>query len=563
MIDPEPPRARRRADARAFALVCAGLVAAAAATPAHVRAQPPDAGLEDAPPDAGTADEGDAWGTDRLPVEDEPEPTPTPSPADGDAANAGRAGAETPGRDAPDASTSADTEGSGDGHGAVSDGDSGDEAGDFLSGFGFGTYGRVVAASDLRGGTGADANIVSRAPRIDEGTYFELELRREDTLPWMTSKIVATLAVNGPLFHFDGDFAESFAIRNLFLELGNVGVEGLSLWAGSRMWRGDDVYLLDTWPLDNLNAVGGGAGFEHEYLDARLAVGFTRPNDPFQTQIVDVLPVDGFVPDEVFLLDRPRIVTALKLTGFPLGRGDVGIKATLYGELHEMAAGDRRDDSDVVVHLPADDGYVLGAQVGGWIVENRAFANVFFRYARGLGAYDPFGVPFRTGTVIDTGRAEETLLAVSLNYEVAFLGIQAGAYYRHFRDADPSLLERSLLAEGAIDLRPHFYILDWLGVALDLSYQALQTTALDERTGNGVGGSVWKLGIMPFVSPFGRGTYTRPHLRLIYAATFRDEGARALYNPLDPRSQRDVEHFLGIGAEWWIDTVSYSGPQAQ
>jgi hypothetical protein len=34
----------------------------------------------------------------------------------------------------------------------------------------------------------------------------------------------------------------------------------------------------------------------------------------------------------------------------------------------------------------------------------------------------------------------------------------------------------------------------------------------------------------------------------------------SLLNDLDPRSTRSVEHFLGIGAEWWIDSSSYSAP---
>ncbi|NCQ59297.1 MAG: hypothetical protein GW913_01355, partial [Myxococcales bacterium] len=46
------------------------------------------------------------------------------------------------------------------------------------SGFAFGSYGRVVAASDLQGAMGSDADIVAHGPRIDESVYAELELRR-------------------------------------------------------------------------------------------------------------------------------------------------------------------------------------------------------------------------------------------------------------------------------------------------------------------------------------------------------------------------------------------------
>ena len=46
--------------------------------------------------------------------------------------------------------------------------------------FQFGSYGRVMAAGDGRGGPGRDADITSHGSRLDEDTYVELELRRED-----------------------------------------------------------------------------------------------------------------------------------------------------------------------------------------------------------------------------------------------------------------------------------------------------------------------------------------------------------------------------------------------
>ena len=74
--------------------------------------------------------------------------------------------------------------------------------------------------------------------------------------------MVATLALGHPIFHYDGDFDARLAVRNLYLEERDLGLEGLSLWMGSRMLRGDDIYLLDFWPLDNLNTVGGGVRYD-------------------------------------------------------------------------------------------------------------------------------------------------------------------------------------------------------------------------------------------------------------------------------------------------------------
>lgn len=426
--------------------------------------------------------------------------------------------------------------------------------------FYFGSYGRIVVASDLEGRTGRQSNITSWGPRVDEAdTYAEIELRREDHFLGIDTQIVATIAYGGPIFHFDGDFSERIAIRNLFAESRNILTRGLAIWAGSRMWRGDDIYLFNFWPLDNLNMVGGGVRYALEEIgELSVAVGLGQPNDPFQRQEVLVPARTGFLPDTVVFLDRPRLVAAGKLTWWPFGRmARDGMKAILYYEQHVLPAGERRTDGGLVERLPDDLGWAVGAQFGAYLTDSRTFANLFFRYARGLGAYDPLGVPFQEGSVIQTGRAEELRIALSANWEHDFFGLQVGAYFRYFRDADPNVFGRGALSEGALNLRPHFWFDRFAGVAVDISYQGMQASALNEATGNPEGGNVFKIALMPFITPFGRGTYTRPHLRVIYSLTARDDGARALYPVLDPRSVATVEHFLGIGVEWWFSSTSY------
>jgi maltoporin len=426
--------------------------------------------------------------------------------------------------------------------------------------FYFGSYGRVIVASDLEGRVGRQSNIVTFGPRIDEtDTYAELELRREDHFAGMDTTIVATIAYGGPIFHFDGEFSERIAIRNLFAETRNLLTPGLAVWAGSRMWRGDDIYLFNFWPLDNLNMIGGGLRYALEGIgELSVAGGLAQPNDPFQRQEVLVPARAGFVPDTVVFLDRPRLVIGAKLTWWPFGRYEPdGLKAILYYEQHVLPSGERRNPEGFTEPLPEDLGFVVGAQIGGYITSMRAFANVFFRYGRGLGAYDPLGVPFTEGSVIQTGRAEEVRIALSANWELDIFGLQIGAYWRYFRDADPNVFARGALTEGSIDLRPHLWLDRFVGIALDISYQGMQSTALDELTGQPEGGNIFKLAIAPFVSPFGRGTYTRPHIRILYSLTVRDDGARALYPALDPRSSNTVEHFLGMGVEWWFSSTSY------
>src|SRR5262249_22233271 len=83
------------------------------------------------------------------------------------------------------------------------------------TGFSFGSYGRMIAAGDLHGGPGRDADVVAHGARLDEGNYVELELRRDDY--WNVTKtgtrLVATLAVASPVFHYTGNFDVQMAVR--------------------------------------------------------------------------------------------------------------------------------------------------------------------------------------------------------------------------------------------------------------------------------------------------------------------------------------------------------------
>lgn len=437
--------------------------------------------------------------------------------------------------------------------------------------FVFGSYGRIVAASDLDGRLGRSSNIVAFGPRIDEETYAELELRREDRLAaGVHSSVVATLAISGPLFHLDGDFAEQLAVRNLYAEVDGAMLEGLTLWAGSRMVRGDDIYLLDWWPLDNLNIIGGGAGYRYQkLLSFRLHVGIGRPKDPFYLQTRDVVARQGFEPANVAILDRPRVVTAFRAAVTPINRDDFGLKFVLYGEAHTLPAGERKLESGATESLPRDRGFLVGAQVGLWHNRpaaegptgphtERSFVNLFARYARGLAAYDTFASPVQSGSTLSSGNASEALVALSGNYERAFFGLQVGAYYRWFHDDEKTAFAGGAINEGAINIRPQIFFNDYAGVSVDASYQALALARLDEVTGDPVRGSIAKIGIIPFVSLGGRGSYARPRLRVIYSASFRDEGARGLYPLEDARARQSTEHFLGIGAEWWFDSSSYA-----
>lgn len=424
------------------------------------------------------------------------------------------------------------------------------------TGFSFGSYGRVGIASDLRGRSGRQANITAFGSRLDLAPYMEAQFNYDWRLRQTRWRAVLTIAANDSLFHFTGEFGGTFAIRNLYLEEQGALHPSLSLWAGSRMYRGDDAYLLNWWPLDNLNMVGGGARFDAgNDLTIQAAIGMNRLDDPYQLQTISVTARDGFGGATALLLDRPRIISTAKLTWWLAGRtARTGMKLSLYGEFHAMAEGVRQiNDRGDRVLLPSDSGYVVGAQFGAYSGAN--FINVFARWSQGLGAYGDLRVPAVIDSVRTSERAQEFRLAASGNWEHGMFALMGAAYVRYFRDADAGVFSRSALWEGAVVARPIVWFGQRAGLALEGSYQRVVYDALDPETGVGaVQGSVIRAGVVPFVSPGGRGSYTRPHLQLIYLMTVRDEGARRLYAPGDPFGFNSVEHYLGLGAEWWFNS---------
>ncbi|MBX3234430.1 MAG: carbohydrate porin [Labilithrix sp.] len=432
-------------------------------------------------------------------------------------------------------------------------------------GFVFGSYGRVWAASDLRGSTGRGTNIVAFGPRIvDEGSYGELELRREDTFnPRVKTRIVATLALFPPFFHFTGNPANSIGVRNLYAQ---GTYDKLTLWAGSRMYRGDDIYLLNWWPLDNQNTIGGGVGGPvYKSADGSQEtilqghVGQQRLDNPYQFQQVPVVAPFGFGTVDVTKLDRPRTIETGKVTHFVRpGGGPAGFKVVLYGELHQVAAGVLRDPlTQRDRGLPGDFGFLLGSQLTYFAGKRDTYASLVMRYARGIAAYDPLAAPITFELDRSVSGASETQVALSGNWENDLVAFTGAAYVRFFRDAGPAETSTQKYDEGVVVLRPSVFLGDYFGISVEGSYQARRIAIQDPNGDGPLTASVLKAGIIPYFSPSGKGTFKRPQIRLLYNASLRSAGARALYAIEDPFSQRSVEHFIGLGAEWWFNSSSY------
>jgi maltoporin len=429
--------------------------------------------------------------------------------------------------------------------------------------FEFGSYGRIYGASDLRGGTGRGTNVVAFGPRIvDEGDYAELEFRREDK--WnarVKSRVVTTLALFPPFFHFTGKLDDAIGVRNLYAQ---GTYDDVTLWAGSRMYRGDDIYLLNWWPLDNQNTIGGGAGapvFKNDAYETVLQAhaGVQRLDDPYQFQQIPVVAPFGFGTVNVTKLDRPRTIETFKATQFVRSPGGTsGFKAILYGELHQVAAGTFRDpDTNADKGLPADSGFMIGSQLTYFTGERDGYASLVMRHARGIAAYDPLEAPITFALDRTVSGASETRIALSGNYETHLFALNAAGYVRFFRDGSPSETSTQKYDEGAVVARPSVFFGDHFGLSVEGSYQARRIAIVLPDADGPLTASVTKVGVMPYFSPAGRGSFKRPQIRLLYVASFRSSGARALYPAEDVFFQRSVEHFLGVGAEWWFNSSSY------
>ncbi len=433
-------------------------------------------------------------------------------------------------------------------------------------GFSFGSYGRVSAASDLRGGSGRDANIIAHGSRLDLPTYAEVQFERRDTYgstygEGVRTNVVFTLGIAGPLFHETGKFAADTAVRNLYAEAGGVFHKSFTAWVGSRMYRGDDIYLLNFWPLDNLNIVGGGfkLALDTTAPDATtvaIAVGLGRASDPFSYQTQPSLLPGGLGAADVIILDRPRTVVSERIQHIQTSKVDgarAGVKVVFYAEQHAMSRGVRANESGVKEELPPENGSMIGAQLGFFTGKRDGFLNLFFRYATGLAAYGDKTVPGALSLDKNTNGAHEALFAVSSNLEFGPAAVMIGAYVRGFRDASGNPNSRNTFNEGTFTIRPQVWFGEHVGMAAEWSHQAFQNASVDDA-GNKLRATVNRLGLIPFISPGGKGSFTRPHLSLVYVYTARNADARALYPADDRFARRPNEHYLGLGVEWWFNS---------
>jgi hypothetical protein len=441
-------------------------------------------------------------------------------------------------------------------------------------GFRFGSYGRVLADTDLRGGQPEQLLTGIAGPRIVEDSYVELEFSYGfERLKAGDSEIVLrpvfTLAIEGDLFHDTGVFDSMPAIRNLYLEARFS--DHFTGWAGSRMYRGDDIYLLDYWPLDNLNTLGAGVQYRTELprgqrrdaIEVALHGGVNRLDDDYQYQTITVPnPAQGSAT--VTELNRQRLIGSLGLSYiFDGGPGKISAKVKLYGELHHIGPGQFQRDDMSIEDLPADGGYLVGAELSVFGMQPvgskfRRHLNLYMRYAKGLAAFNPLEAPTAFGPDSKTTLANELQFGVSGNWDERFGNLMLGVLSRRFIDGSGEDMDPANGWEYAIDARPLGRISrDWYFGA-DVSYEARFPQGLNPITLQAEDPGIFQVAPMFVFSPMGPSGYDRPQLRFVYRAAYLNQGALDDYVPGDVRHTRPWEQYLGVQAEWWFNSSSYN-----
>jgi hypothetical protein len=238
------------------------------------------------------------------------------------------------------------------------------------------------------------------------------------------------------------------------------------------MVRGDDVYLMNFWPMDNLNIVGGGLRYAHRGRpsSSRSQVGMSQPNNPFQRQ-TDLVPARARLPRRTrssCSIDRASV-----LSGAPdrTGRSSAAwSRPRLQGRSSTASSTGSRpvertsQRTGRLEGLPEDSGFVLGAQLGGYVSSRLAHVRERLLPLRAR----PRGLrPARASPSApaprdhDGSRRSRFRLALSANWEwneSARTSVWACRWARGGRSFTTPIRRsgtEARLSEGAIALRPH------------------------------------------------------------------------------------------------------------
>ena len=346
------------------------------------------------------------------------------------------------------------------------------------------------------------------------------------------------------------------ALPEVYAEANNIMGSEWSVWLGARLFRGEDIHIIDHYYFDDHSGQGVGIKYKNtqfsQIFTGSIDTTSTLPPN-FYLNIVNGTPTLGL---------RNRYVSIIEHT-IPTNNGYV----KLLGEYQRLPSGTAQD-VDTFYNYPADNGYVLGAKYYKNISSKipGSFNAVSARYGTGIAnggdggssrTYVTYGAPnletnsFRKAYSL--ALTETFLLNINKNYS-----LNGYAIYTKSRGASDSLnkapdyLGKQLLfnrkQDIAVGARGTWYIKDWLHLLheFDLTWRKDGTQDFGQMT---------KFTIAPtFVPTAVRDVWARPHFRLVYSvAHYNEFAADNLYSPyLSQSGTKSWGQYLGAKVEWWL-----------
>jgi maltoporin len=424
-------------------------------------------------------------------------------------------------------------------------------------------YGRMGLAWTLSGQliAGKSMNLGDKRAiggRLEEGDYLEPGLRVHLLKGEQEGDTKVDVVADVEIYSDDGAIVSDLANGDVgllhivpeqaYLQAQNLFVKDLTLWAGARLYRKNDIHIADYFYFDNLPSQG--IGVMYKGLDTAVLIN-TGSSPFFRTDLNAGMPAPA--APEIVQRQRTMFVVQYKQ---PIAEKHY-VKG--LGEFHLVPkSGSGTRDAPENVN-PGDYGWVLGAKLHLDLGRDQ-FNDFSVRYGRsiangaasGRSTYDTFGAPAADGTYSGAYGVEivEHFMwnigtVVSLNGYATFHYDQGA---RDVKTRPPAGATPDNRTDFTVGVRPVGYLHKNFHLMGEATYQVRKDQGLKP-------GTALKLSLVPTIVPTGEpGFWARPHIRVIYTFGLYNQAAvDQLMSPyLQTVGPSKTAHFLGTRAEWWF-----------
>ncbi|GAB1307796.1 hypothetical protein KH5_04790 [Urechidicola sp. KH5] len=357
----------------------------------------------------------------------------------------------------------------------------------------------------------------------------------------------------------------TIAIPEIFVEARKIKGKDLSIWVGSRLYRGPDVHIADHFYFNDHS----GQGFGVEYKKTRFATLFVAKTDTTSTvPPYFYLNIKTGTPSAEL---RQRTVMILE-QDFEINEDH---RITVLAEYHRMAdAGFDEDDPvilpegpEIITNFPKDHGFVLGARHTMNLKKMKpgSFNDFAIRYGTGIAnggdggisqTWATFGAPnldeLNFKGAYSWSLVDHVLINFSDNYALNGYAIMTTSK----GGADTNGLAKTYFGREVYNkkfdltfgVRNQHFISDSFHILTELHYS-------QRKDGDNPNASMTKFSVAPVLVPTGqRDVWARPQLRFVASAAYYNDYAKeTLYSPyLQFAGEKQWGYYFGVKAEWWV-----------